>query len=178
MPYSKLMLDDHKGQIKYFVETGSFDGDGIQGALDAGFEKIISIEINNDKVMSCRKRFSEEDKVNIIQGDSAGILYHSIKDIDEQIIFWLDAHFDFSGTWCPLLKELDEIGKHHIKNHIILIDDLRNWRRDNRYLLERGGTMFGEEDIKEKVFMINEKYDFFYEDGIIENDILVAKVLN
>lgn len=120
MPYSKLAFDKHKSQVRHFVETGSFDGDGIQGALNSGFEKIISIEINDGRLETCRKRFFGEDKVKLIKGDSAVILHDTIKAIDEQIIFWLDAHFDFDGTWCPLLKELDQIAKHHIKNDILV----------------------------------------------------------
>jgi len=28
----------------YFIETGSYHGDGVQSALDAGFRNVISIE--------------------------------------------------------------------------------------------------------------------------------------
>ena len=37
-------LKKYKNSV--FLETGTYQGDGIKKALEAGFEKIYSIEIN------------------------------------------------------------------------------------------------------------------------------------
>ena len=40
---------------KYFVETGTHVGNSVQLALDCGFEKIITMEINPEKLNTQRK---------------------------------------------------------------------------------------------------------------------------
>ena len=38
----------------YFIETGSYLGDGIQQAIDAGFKNIISIELSDKYFNICK----------------------------------------------------------------------------------------------------------------------------
>lgn len=67
----------------------------------------------------------------------------------------------------PILQELEAIKNHPIKNHTILIDDVR---------------MFGTRDfdgvtldqITDKLREINPNYSIFFEKGYQANDILVA----
>ena len=66
------------------------------------------------------------------------------------------------------MEEFDAIKRHHIKNHIILVDDLRCWSKD------REG--FDTEDIKEMILEINSKYKFTLVDGLIPGDILAAQI--
>ena len=52
--------------------------------------------------------------------------------ISEPITFWLDGHWSAGDTAqgdtnTPLLQELVEISNHHIKNHTILVDDIRQF---------------------------------------------------
>jgi L-rhamnose mutarotase len=65
------------------------------------------------------------------------------------------------------MEELKQIKDHSIKNHTILIDDRRLF-----------GTAdfldISEDTIKAAILEINPNYQFSYENGFIENDILVA----
>lgn len=118
-----------------FVETGSYWGDGIQVALDTGFDKIISLECNEIYYNHCLNRFSNQKNVQLYLGDSSVDLFDIIKDIDEPVTFWLDAHFmcndpeqnldNHPGKGkIPLIDELAQIKNHHLNNHSILIDDI------------------------------------------------------
>jgi len=42
----------------YFLETGSYLGDGIEKAISAGFQTIISIELSQKYFELCTKKFS------------------------------------------------------------------------------------------------------------------------
>jgi len=160
---------------KVFVETGSYRGDGIQAALDSGFETVISIEIANKYHMFCTGRFNEllNKKVFLYRGDSSVILFNVIKTINEPITFWLDGHWSGDDTGFgfdryPLLLELDQIYRHHIKNHTILIDDVRLF--NTQWAI---GTI---ELVKSKILSINPQYKFSFENGFVSNDVLVARV--
>ena len=119
-----------------FVETGSYLGDGIQAALDAGFQRVISIELSDKYFGISTRRFQNDSRVTIVQGDSALILGQVIADISTPITFWLDGHYSAGDTargvvMIPLLEELHSIAAHPIKRHTLLIDDMRCWREVN-----------------------------------------------
>ena len=118
-----------------FVETGSHYGDGIQLALDAGFEQIISVECDEQYYLRCLDRFYGNEKVKLYHGDSSVDLFKMISDINEPVTFWLDAHYMWNDPnqdiekhpgrgKIPLIDELTQIKNHFIKNHVIIIDDL------------------------------------------------------
>lgn len=166
---------------RVFVETGTYRGRGILQAIEAGFEEIHSFE-NWDKFYKmARKSFKRHRKQVFLHfGDSATELWGVISKIDRPITFWLDAH-DATDPKSkpfvknsPLMEELDQIQKHPIKDHIILIDDMDLC----------GGYMFDyitEDQIKQKILEINPQYKFSYLDGgdlgRYKNTILVAQVL-
>jgi hypothetical protein len=96
-----------------------------------------------------------------------------VKKLDKRTTFWLDAHVDLGVMGvkkCPIYDELDMISNSDIKNHTILIDDLRCF----------GSGLWGEgielEKIKKMILKINENYNFSCEDGHIPNDVLVAYI--
>lgn len=160
-----------------FIETGTYLGDGVKAALDAGFKRVVSIELSDKFYEHSANRFRNDSRVQIVQGDSADILFDVIKDIDTQMTFWLDGHWSGSDTAygkfnSPVLLEIDQIGQHKIKNHIIMVDDMRCWITGNP---ETPDINFGETDIKTKILSIN-NYEFLYEDGHIPNDILIAQI--
>ena len=110
---------------KIFIETGSLIGDGIQRALDAGYEKVISIECHPGYYETSKERFKDNDKVEVILGDSSKDLYDIIKDIKEPITFWLDAHYMWNDPnqdidkhpgngYVPTHDELVQIGRAHV----------------------------------------------------------------
>lgn len=164
---------------KYFVETGTHVGNSVQLALDCGFEKIITMEINPEKVEHAKKRFSkeiEEGRVTILQGDTVETFPEALKLLDDRATFWLDAHWDDGpqGEYlCPLPIELEEIQKTSIKNHTLLIDDRRLFGVDNT----TWGYTIDEDGILESISDINLDYKISYEDGCVPDDIIVAEVL-
>lgn len=160
-----------------FVETGTYKGDGIAKALAAGFEKIYSIEVAREFYDKALKRFQVEidsGRVEIILGDSLSCLSNVISKIDRNITFWLDAHTQEGNKGdkpCPLYEELDAIASHKIKTHTLLIDDLRLFQGKG------WGKSVSLNTIINKIKQINNDYCISYENGQVENDVLVA-VLN
>lgn len=166
----------NKYKNEYFFETGTYLGDSVELALNLGFSKIISIEIDenlqNDNIIKFQNKISE-GIVELIVGDTLLVMEDLIKYLDKKTTFWLDAHVDLgvSGVKrCPLYDEITMISKSEIKNHTIMIDDLRCF----------GGGLWGEgihlDEVKKLILEINDDYKFSLEDGHIPNDILVAYV--
>lgn len=146
----------------YFIETGTFGGDAIQLALDAGFKEVRSIEFDANLCKNAQERFSNNPNVKIYHGDSSINLSALIADIDEPVTFWLDAHIcparEDGGKNCPLIEELEQINQHPIKNHVILIDDMHCC---NTELFD----FMNQNDLITKILEINPDYNIFYVDG-------------
>nr|MDN3507408.1 hypothetical protein [Simkaniaceae bacterium] len=164
---------------RYFVETGTYVGNGFKKALEANFSHIYSIEINKRLYNRYPSRFKKIDlsKVKLFLGDSSVDLFKMIKDINEPITFWLDAHCcparKDGGKNCPLVEELAQIGKHHIKNHTILIDDMHC----------AGTVLFDDltiEDITREIHKINPDYKIKFvpggDRGEYPVNVLVAQI--
>ena len=90
--FTKDLIELKKPYQEIFIETGSGNGDGIEAALNAGFSKIYSIELNENLVDCCRERFKGKP-VEIISGSSCEELPKILKSIEEPFFLWLDAHF-------------------------------------------------------------------------------------
>jgi len=161
-----------------FIETGSYIGDGIKAALNAGFERVISIELSEYYYIYCREKIRDE-RVTLLHGDSILVLPQVLKDIKERCTFWLDGHFmtdprTGSGIKIvPLWEELQVIAKHHIKNHTILIDDIRLLRT---HTAEWTHLEYCVCDIEELIHSINPEYKISYDHGVEMDDILIAQV--
>ena len=173
---SKDVLSKYKNDI--FVETGTLWGEAIDIALELGFKKIYSMEIDPEKVKSNRDKFKKEIKegiVEIVEGDTFKIFKDVIAKVDAPATFWLDAHWDGDvlGEYkCPLPFELEALLSHPIKTHTLLVDDRR--------LFGEIGSSWGE-DLDEELLIeamtdINSDYQISFEDGHVEDDIIVAKV--
>lgn len=161
-----------------FIETGSYVGRGIQSAVNANFDRIISIELSNKYYNQCVNMFKNNPKVELYLGDSSMILPKILKDIDKPCTFWLDGHFSGGDTACgnlpvPLLEELNAIKNHHIIEHTILIDDMRLLRN---HLAEWKDLTYNINDIRKLLYEINPLYTISFEDGVEANDIMVAKL--
>lgn len=128
---------------KYFVETGTLDGDSVYAALEFGFEKIMSCELHDSRFSHCQKRFKDNSNVFLWQGMSRNILPEMIKMVDKKALFWLDAHLDGGGQ--PIFDELEIIKDSKANNHRILVDDMR---------------FFDVNEIKRKILEINDSYKF------------------
>jgi hypothetical protein len=133
---------------KYFVETGTHLGHGVQYALDHGFEQILSCEFMSDRHEHCMKRFEKNDNISLYLGTSLDCIPKMLKVINDKSCFWLDAHDEGGGV--PTFEELELIKNHSIKNHTIIIDDIPTYFSDKIDALEN------------LIFSINKNYKIEY----------------
>lgn len=182
MSLTEAVLKKHKKDINIFIETGTYMGDGVEQALLCDFNIIYSIEFYEIRFKRCMEKFRNNSNVYLIQGDSGVVLSKLLENINERCLFWLDAHFDVHGRddlypsplgeTQPLLKELETIQSHHIKNHTILIDDRRIFT----------GEHVCWHNIKEQTILdilkkINPNYHITFEDSMnFSKDIIVAEI--
>lgn len=113
--------------FKIFVETGTNEGVMVQAVKDC-FEQIYSIELDTELHRRAKERFASEKHIEILQGDSGSVLKTLMQKINAPALFWLDAHYSGGVTAkadveTPILKELDLVFSHPIKEHVIVIDD-------------------------------------------------------
>ncbi len=187
MPMPEGFLEHYVTQI--FLETGFHRGDGTALAFDAGFETIYSCDVSQFAYGWCSHRFRHLNNViHLCLQDSREFLRDRIgrplleegkfrTDLGQKSTFWLDAHWcggngEVGGTDGgtdsdhPLLDELAIIGSHPLRDHILLIDDVRMFNTS-------GWPALGE--VKEAIYRINPAYKIEYKDGLeFPNDILVA----
>ena len=175
--YDNLLDHFKKYKNKLFVESGTFLGNGLKCALNAGFEKCYTIEIHPYLYEKAQQRFEneiKESKVISYLGDSEKLLSIVVKDLTEPATFWLDAHVSSQyGTKlaknCPILEELEMIKYHFIKNHTLLIDDLNCFGRPKHDKI----TL---DQVKNKILEINSNYKFEFLDAARPANILAAFV--
>jgi len=117
------------------VETGTYRGDMIDAQLD-NFERIATIELDDDLFATARDKFSPHPHVTVLHGDSGEVLPEAIELCHGSTAFWLDGHYSggvTAGTNAdvPILKELATIAARNDPGDVILIDDARlfGWRR-------------------------------------------------
>ena len=181
MPFVKELLN-YISDV--FIETGTFQGDTIDIVANNNICKpsqIISLELSDVFFTKCTQRFENNPKIHIHKGNSKYDLYDVIKDIPTKITFWLDSHWSGTPnvgcdpiTICPILEELDQIKKHHLKNHTIMIDDIFLMNNsENKY----NGFPVNLSEILTKIYEINANYTIrYFNDYISDNDILVAYI--
>jgi hypothetical protein len=172
MPIIDNLFERYKN-TDYFIESGSFTGNGIQRAIEAGFTHISSIELSQEYFKHCEMRFKNNSRVHLFLGDTEDVLEMIIAQITEPITFWLDGHYSGANTALgkhesPLMQELEIIKRHPVNIHTIMIDDLRCWKRPH--------YDFDTDNIIEFLKTINQNYEIVLEDGIEKNDILVAHI--
>lgn len=165
---------EYKGTSKVFIETGSYRGDGIQLAIDAGYELIVSIDNDPANIEFCTNRFPEEvesAKVILVLSEShEGLSF--IKHGSLNPVIWLDAHWQMlEGTDpgqnpFPLLKELDAIKKSNRKDATIIIDDM--------LIMQRDIVGYTKKEIEKAIYKINPDYKIEYMPNPVINGILIA----
>ena len=125
--YDNLLNHFKRFNNEVFVESGTFIGNGLKCALDAGFNKCYSVEIHEHLYKKNLDRFGREIKkgrVTLFHGDSGTILKSVIADLDKPATFWLDAHISSNygeklAKNCPVIEELEFIKNSSIKTHTI-----------------------------------------------------------
>jgi hypothetical protein len=126
----------HKFSSEIFIETDTYLGDMVEAVRDT-FRRIISIEIDPWLAERARKRFSRYPHISILQGDSGQLLPNLLTKVTEPCLFWLDAHYSGGITTkgdmeTPIVQELQCILRHPAE-HVVLIDDARNFVGQNDY---------------------------------------------
>jgi len=120
--------------LKDLVETGTFLGDMLAAMRDS-FDNLTSIELSEELYDHVRRRFADDDKITLLQGDSKDRIAEVAASLERPALFWLDAHY--SGAWHddfdetaggdrdkPIYSELAAIFAKGIP-HVVLIDDAR-----------------------------------------------------
>lgn len=170
----KFNLRQYNSPGSVFIETGLWKCQGVVKALHAGFERVISIEVDPKIFNAGRKRLSKHitsGRVSLLLGDSAQLMEAALLLAgDSRIVFWLDGHYQGSGvrTENPLYAELRSIGGHARKDHTILIDDRR--------LFTRLTWGIEETRIRQMLLDTNPEYHFCYLRGYVKNDVFCAHV--
>ena len=174
--YKSICLDNNIELPKVFIETGTAKGGTPHvimertKELDVCFEKYYTIELGTDicKIASSRyKYFEEYNRVKLINGDSGVEVENILQNIDERCCFWLDAHsgkesYARGGIDVPLIQELEHIKNHHIKDHIIAIDDAhlfgrKQYNGQGELVCDYSNVPY--EVVKKHILEINSKYD-------------------
>ena len=99
---------------KYFLETGTGQGDITQRIADSGcFETIYTLEASKELYETAVKRFEDKKTIHCFNADSTRELQFLIRDITQPITFFFNTG--------QLEQELLQIREHPIKNHVIIL---------------------------------------------------------
>lgn len=132
---------------RLLVETGFCHGATVRAAIEAGFRKVHSIELDPARYVEGRKAMrtvGSPGAVTVHLGTSPDVL-RKILDRTKQATLYLDAHYSGIPTeptdpvygQCPLLEELKVVfAERWAANPIVVIDDAhmldRPWSADLR----------------------------------------------
>lgn len=135
--YVILLAYTEKYKPRVFVETGTYLGNMV-ARLRNKFEKMYTIELSRELYIKARNRFSSYRNIHVIYGDSELELPKVLKELEEPALFWLDAHYSRGFTArgnedTPIQSELRAIKDHHVKSHVIIVDDAKDFTGDNGY---------------------------------------------
>lgn len=175
------VLEKYKKNI--LIETGTYLGGTTKSAIEHGYNKVYTIELQPYLYEEAKKNLSsliEDGKVVILLGNSNQRLSEIMSEVEESVTILLDAHIDGGNykpnvtpdnvKWCPLYEELEIIKNHPIKNHTILIDDVRiigkmGW-----------GTGIYLDILINTIKEINPNYEITFDKGETPEDVLVAYI--
>lgn len=167
----------HTHNLKTFVETGTFRGEGVEHARYY-FDSVHSIEIDEEMYNETLQKFVEDSCVHLHLGNSYEVLKKILPLLTTNCLFWLDAHFPGADAHkvpydneqdmdrrAPLDKELNVI-KSRIGQYqdVIIVDDL--WLYDDKDRFEWG--TFDEHsarcnfNISREQLMKNKSIDFVF----------------
>lgn len=128
----KIVLEYGRAyEVNVLIETGTYVGDMCYAARN-NFKQVYSIELSSFLFRIAKQVLSGSANVNLFQGDSGVMLPRILSSVSEQCVFWLDAHYSSGITSMgacetQISRELQAIAAHRVKNHVILIDDARDF---------------------------------------------------
>jgi hypothetical protein len=160
--FKTILHYKNRHHINILIETGTFQGEMVRKCR-GHFQKIWTIELDEQLSRRAEKRLSRFKNIHVIQGNSPSKLSDILTVIKEPVLFWLDAHYSGGITTkgdsdTPILDELQVILAHGIKRHVILIDDIRCFGQ---------GDYPGLDEVKRQLYRINPDFQIS-----VANDIL------
>jgi hypothetical protein len=118
------ILKKYKGNFNGFFETGTSEGDTVSTAIDIGFDRIYSVEMDETICLRATDRFAPFPDVYIFWSDSLTALRMLLPLVHEPLVFFLDAHPDCTSGPSPILEELKLIKSYRFPV-TIFADDMR-----------------------------------------------------
>lgn len=110
------------------IETGTYYGEMI-AAVKSNFDRVYSIEFDPELAGRAKRRFADDARVQILEGDSQKVLPELLKTIAEPALFWLDAGY---WGWANLARDPERLSaeveaalSHPVRGHVVLMDDAR-----------------------------------------------------
>lgn len=157
-----------------FIETGTYLGDTVHLAVEAGYKKVHSTELNSELFSNAVKLFASNQRVQIWLGDSVDILPEILESVKTPATYWLDAHASGplgggKSGGSPVIDELRLIRDLGNNESTIFIDDRRLFGS-----AEWSGVK--EEDAIALLKEINPNYNIYYLDGHTKEDVICATI--
>jgi predicted O-methyltransferase YrrM len=112
------------------IETGTFRGDTSILLADT-FGSCVTIERSPSLAAAAKERFSNDERIQVIEGNSRDVLSDVLPKVDVPCFLWLDAHgiYDYVGEddqENPILEEIEVVARVRLNsNTVIVIDDAR-----------------------------------------------------
>lgn len=182
MPHKLVnLIEQYHNNHQVFIESGSFNGEGIKAALvSQKFKLIYSIELSPIYHNKCKQLYKNENNIKLIFGDSGIEIKNILQNINESCFFWLDGHYSAGDTACaqnycsPIVKELEHIKNHHINSHTIIIDDIRCFNQEsideNNKINGKCGYIL-KDNLSKILLSINSDYEILY-----VSDVCIARL--
>ena len=128
------LFKKYKSNCTVFFETGTHIGTAVQSAYALGFERIISIEVQERFYDYYMQRFQSLDaweQIKLFLGRSEDNIEKLIQEwVNGRAMFWLDAH----ETNSPYKLEIKAILNHERNDHVIIIDDIDKYGIDVKWI--------------------------------------------
>lgn len=120
--------------LRVLVETGTYYGEMV-AAMKNRFDEIHSVEFDSRLAERAQKKFVRWPHIHIWHGDSQQVVPEILGSLNQPALFWLDAGYygwaGLQGDKQRLTTELEAILGHHIRDHVILMDDARGLNGQN-----------------------------------------------
>jgi predicted O-methyltransferase YrrM len=107
-----------KFNTNVFLETGTYHG-GTAKIISEYFDKVITIESNADYYNTAVDILKDIKNCECYLGSSPDIMNNILKDGDQSVFFFLDAHWE---NYWPILDELKIIQQKNITPVIAIHD--------------------------------------------------------
>jgi Ribosomal RNA adenine dimethylase len=128
--FRSILSLKQKTSARNLIETGTYLGVTTKRCA-SHFDKIYTIELDQDIAEQAKKHLSGNKNIEVIQGDAVAILPKVfLKDEDKDVLIFLDGHFSGGDTACgdlpePAIEELKALSPFRSQIAGIIIDDFR-----------------------------------------------------